>query len=292
MEEVLGRLRIVRAGLIILGLMTAGFSHAQSPLLKDLVAMWLFDDVGRPRVIEDASGNGHDARVLNSPKVVKGKFGTAMRFNGDFHSKTYLEVPDHEALQVTDVISIVAWVKRPSNPKDTAPYYILAKGNEWQADVPAYGLALHKVFNNMLFFWYKGGYQGREGIKDDQWHHYAVVAKDGDRRPTLFIDGKPKPVTNEDGAPRIQLRRTPENRTMPLIIGALVPGKPRFHSFSDNTIDEVAIFKTALTQEDIVELMTNGLDRVIYAVSPSGKIATSWGEIKDRKSAARRRNEE
>ena len=290
--KVLSKLRIVSASLFILNLLLAGFGYGQTPLLKDLVAMWTFDNVGRPRLIEDASGNGHNARVLNNPKVVKGKFGTAMRFNGDFHSKTFLEVPDHEALQLTDVISIVAWVKRPSDPKDIAPYYILAKGAEWQMDRPCYGLALHKVFDNMLFFWYKGGYQGTDGIKDDQWHHYAAVAKNGARRPQLFIDGKPKSVTHEDGAPRIQLRRTPENSAINLTIGALVPGKPRFHSFSDNTIDEVAIFKTALTEENIRDLMATGLDRGIYAVSPSGKIATSWGEIKATKSNGFRWNEE
>jgi hypothetical protein len=281
MKRFVAKLRIVGASLITFNLMMAGLGHAQSPLLKDLVAMWLFDDLGRPRLIKDASGNGHDAQVLNNPKVVKGKFGTAMRFNGDFHSKTYLEVPDHEALQLTDVISIVAWVKRPREPKDIAPYYILAKGTEWQFERSSYGLALHKVFDNMLFFWYQGGYQGTDGIKDDQWHHYAVVAKNGARSPTLFIDGKLKSVTHEDGAPRIQLKRTPENSSIPLIIGALVPGKPRFHSFSDNTIDEVAIFKTALSEESVKELMTNGLDKEIYAVSPSEKLATSWGEIKD-----------
>ena len=281
MKRFVAKLRIVSVSLTILNLMIPGSGYAQSPLLRDLVAMWLFDDLGRPRKIKDASGNGHDAQVLNNPKVVKGKFGTAMRFNGDFHSKTYLEVPDHEALQLTDVISIVAWVKRPRQPKDIAPYYILAKGTEWQFERAAYGLALHKVFDNMLFFWYLGGYQGTDGIKDDQWHHYAVIAKNGARSPTLFIDGKLKSVTHEDGAPRIKLKRSPENSSIPLIIGALVPGKPRFHSFSDNTIDEVAIFNTALSEENVNELMTNGLDKVIYAVSPSEKLATSWGEIKD-----------
>ena len=280
MKRSVAKLRIVSVSLITLNLMIAGSCHAQSQLLRDLVAMWLFDDLGRPRVVKDASGNGHDALVLNNPKVVKGKFGTAMRFNGDFHSKTYLEVPDHEALQLTDVISIVAWVKRPREPKDIPPYYILAKGTEWQFERSGYGLALHKVFDNMLFFWYHGGYQGTDGIKDDQWHHYAVVAKNGARRPTIFIDGKLKSVTREDGAPRIKLKRSPKNSSIPLTIGALVPGKPRFHSFSDNTIDEVAIFKTALSEENVKEIMTNGLDKEIYAVSPSEKLATSWGEIK------------
>ena len=68
---------------------------------------------------------------------------------------------------------------------------------------------------------------------------------------------------------------------MNLHIGVLTPG--RFDSFSDNTIDETAIFKTALTQADIRKLMTVGIDRGIYSVSPTGKIATSWAKIKQRR---------
>ena len=163
MKSFITKLSIAGVGLITLTLIVATVSYAQSPLLKHVIAMWLFDDVGRPRVIEDASGNGHDAQVRNGPKVVKGKFGTAMRFNGAFHAKTYLEVRDHEALQPTDVISIVAWVKRPLEVKDIAPYYILAKGWEWQFDTPSYGLALHKVFDNMFYSGTKEGFRERMG---------------------------------------------------------------------------------------------------------------------------------
>ena len=263
---------ILRISLIAVNLMATNVGYAQSPLFNEVVAMWQFDEVGRPRSIEDTSGNGHDALVVHKPKFADGKFGTAIRSNRG--TENYLEVPDHEALQLTDAISMVAWVKRPPVAKDRAPYYILAKGNTWQSNISGYGIALHKVFNNMFYFWYKGGFQGTDGIKDDQWHHYAVVAKNGARRPTLYIDGKLKSVTHEDGETRIELVPTPPHRTINLIIGALVPGKARFDSFSDNTIDEVAVFKTALMQSDIQTLMTNGLDRGIYSVSPSGKLAT------------------
>ena len=240
--------------------------------------MWQFDEVGRPRSIEDTSGNGHKALVIQKPKFTEGTFGTAIRF--DRGTENYLEVMDHEALQISDVISIVAWVKRPAVSKDIAPYYILAKGDTWQSSSPGYGIALHKVFDNMFYFWYTGGYQGTDGIKDGHWHHYAVVARNGDSKAMLYIDGNLKRVTHEDGATQIELLPTPKHRVINLTIGALVPRRARFDSFSDNTIDEVAIFNAALTRDEIRNLIKNGLGRAIFSVSESGKLATTWGEIK------------
>ena len=279
------KLSILCTGLIAVNLALASIGYGQSKLLKDAVAVWLFDEITKKKekraiveVISDVTGNGHDARLLNEPKLRDGKFNMAMEFSQ--RRKSYLVVPDHEALQLTDSITILAWVKRPASPKDAAPYYILAKGNTWQSDSPAYGISLHKVFNNMFYFWYKGGFQGTDGIKDDQWHHYAVVAQSKFGDAVLYIDGELKPVKHRDGAKRVELQPTPEGRTINIHIGALTPG--RFDALSDNTIDEVAIFKTALTQAEIRKLMAVGLDRGIYSVSPADKLATGWGRIKQK----------
>lgn len=286
MQNVPKRSCALYISLIAVNLILASVGYGQSKLLKEAVAVWLFDEITKKKedraiveVISDASGNGHDAKLFNTPKLRDGKFGMAMEFRQ--RRKNYLLVPDHEALQLTDSITILAWVKRPESPRDAAPYYILAKGQTWQSDRPAYGIALHKVFNNMFYFWYKGGFKGTEGIKDDQWHHYAVVAKAKTREVVLYIDGDLKPVKHEDGEKRVQLAPTPEGSAIDLYIGALRPG--RFDALSDNTIDEVAIFRTSLTQTEIRKLMTVGLDRGIYSVSPLDKLATSWARIKQRR---------
>ena len=286
MQNVSKWLYALYISLIAVNLMLASVGYGQSMLLKEAVAVWLFDEITKKKedraiveVIRDASGNGHDARLFNAPKLRDGKFGMAMEFSQS--RKNYLLVPDHEALQLTDSITILAWVKRPTTPKDTAPYYILAKGQTWQSDRPAYGISIHKVFNNMFYFWYKGGFQGTDGIKDDQWHHYAVVAKGKTREVVLYIDGDLKPVKHEDGEKRVHLAPTPVGSAIDLYIGALRPG--RFDALSDNTIDEVGIFSASLTQTEIRKLMTVGLDRGIYSVSPLDKLATSWAMIKQRR---------
>jgi hypothetical protein len=262
--------------LLILNLEFTLVSDAQltgRKFLEKAVAIWTFEEAGM-KGIPDITGNGHNAKLINKPALVDGKFGRAIEFSDT--RKNYLEVPDDVGLNLEEVISISVWVKRPPRLQatDVAPYFIIHRGGEWQWHGAGYGIALHKVFDNMFYFWYENGFQGASGIKDDQWHHYVVVAKDGERAPTLYIDGEAKPVEHGDGVKKMGL--TPP-LGQPMYIGALLPA--RFDSFSKSQIDELAIFNVALSDADVKQL-GKGLDIAIFAVSPSGKLATSWATIK------------
>jgi len=47
----------------------------------DVVALWLFDE-GSGDTAKDSSGNGHDGKIMSTPKWVDGMFGKALSFNG------------------------------------------------------------------------------------------------------------------------------------------------------------------------------------------------------------------
>ena len=281
MKTFITRLGRIVLGLIIINWVSAGTSHARltgPELLEAAVAIWTFDGTERNKdndpFVEDVSGNGHGAVMVNKPALVDGQFGKAVEFNSG--RKNYLEVPHHEDFDLDEAISISVWVKRPPRLQatDIAPYFILEKGGEWQHGRPTFGIALHKVFNNMFYFWYQGGFQGVNGIKDDQWHHYVVVAKDRERDPSMYIDGELKEVEHRDGQRVIALEPSPGRA---LHIGAVFP--ERFDSWSNNAIDDLAIFNVALSQAD-VERLGKGIDNSIFAVSPSGKLATTWAILK------------
>jgi hypothetical protein len=53
-------------------------------------------------------------------------------------------------------------------------------------------------------------------------------------------------------------------------------------SLFNGFIDEVAFFNEALSQEDIVTIMNEGLEETIgtTAVSSTGKLATTWAEVR------------
>ena len=90
----------------------------------------------------------------------------------------------------------------------------------------------------------------------------------------MYIDGILQPIALRDGERRIAL--FPDSKRN-LHIGALLP--ERFDSFSESVIDELIIFNVALAEVEIIRLKT-GIENVLFAVSASGKLATTWGEIK------------
>ena len=53
--------------------------------------------------------------------------------------------------------------------------------------------------------------------------------------------------------------------------------------FLNAAIDEVALFNTVLTEDDINRIMNEGLGRalgIIGVSSPAGKLTVTWGNIK------------
>ena len=275
MNSVVTRLSIIVITLTVINFISIDISDARIQP-KDIVAMWLFDEVEKD-VTKDLSGNLHHAKVVGNPELVEGQFGKAFAFG----KGKYLEVPHHRKLQIDDIISISVWVKRPlrkdANDIVAAPFYIMEKGGNWahgKQGQSNYGIALHKILKNMFFFFFKGGFRGVEGIPDDQWHHYVAVAKHDEADPMMYIDGILREIVLRDGEKRIDL--FPDSKRN-LHIGALIP--ERFDSFSESVIDELVIFNTALDQAEIIQLKT-GIGNVLFAVSASGKLATTWAEIK------------
>ena len=45
-------------------------------------------------------------------------------------------------------------------------------------------------------------------------------------------------------------------------------------------MDEVGLFHAPLTDDDIADIMNNGLTALGVAVEPAGKIAVTWGILK------------
>ena len=264
--------------LMILNLVLINFGHTQTGdrFLRRAVAIWSFEEAKKGGLIEDLTGNGHDALFVNSPELVPGRFGMAMQMSEK--TKSFLEVPNAADFNFSEAFTVAAWVKRPIKkpPRDRAPYPILAKGQEWQRIAGAnYGVSLHKVFDNMFYFWYKGGFQGVSGVDDGDWHHYTVIV-DVRAKPIrleLYIDGVLKPIKHHDGEKKVLL--VPNHYDVR--IGAF--HGESFNSHSDNTIDELAVFHTTLSEVDIKHLML-GFDNAIRSTSPGAKLALLWGTIK------------
>ena len=109
-----------------------------------------------------------------------------------------------------------------------------------------------------------------ENISNDEWHHIAYTLFAGTY--TLFIDGEP--VLKHEAT------------VFPGYYGDMVlflitsPESTR-----ETLIDEVGFFETGFSPYEIKGLYDDGLAQFLemMPVSPQGRLATTWGEIKNRR---------
>ena len=193
-----------------------------------IVGVWLFDEAGG-KVVNDASGNGHEGQIVGAVKWGKGKFGAALAFDGG-----NVTIPHHDSMNLIQ-FTITAWIKVP---KIINPYQMIAGKEAW----PDRNYSMWIRPGVMTFgFTTPGAAQdiqvGSKEVTDDKWHF--VVGTYDKKVLTPYVEGEklgtraagPKPATNK----------------APFMIGAQPPngGGPL-----KGMIDEVAVYDTALDEKE------------------------------------------
>ena len=217
------------------------------PASSNLVAWWR----GQGNVINavDSSSSSN-----SGTSFAPGQVGDGFLFNG---TNSFIEVPDSPGLRLTNELTIECWVRRLRLDSPTGPSteYILEKGGDWTAGQQNYAVALHNgSYGYCLHFLFAGGWRGGGSIGDTNWHHCAVVARNGEADPSLYIDGQPQTIIYREGNSTITLPPTPR----PLHIGAQVDPISGWVYFGKTMIDELSIYDHALTGEEIAAVFNAG----------------------------------
>ncbi|MBM3236164.1 LamG domain-containing protein [Candidatus Poribacteria bacterium] len=91
---------------VLLTILTVAFVKAET------LALWLFDE-RQGDVAKDSSGNGNDGKI-NGAKYVTGKYGTALKFEGD----DFVDIGLPKSLQegIVDAFTAETWVKADKAP--------------------------------------------------------------------------------------------------------------------------------------------------------------------------------
>jgi hypothetical protein len=248
--------------LFVFGLLTTS-SYAKIDQ-KTIVGMWLFDD-GSGTIATDSSGNKINGTLMNGPKWVDGKFGKALEFDG---VDDYVSVPGSFSLQPTKVCTISTWIypRNAASPSTdmaiislgtAAPRYYMTKSSiNFQCRIQT------KTGVNLTF--YTGS------AEFDKWQHVAYTYDGANIR--LYVNGA---LVGTKEASGDILTDDKDFRI------ADWPGGAR--NFN-GLIDEVAVFNVTLTEDDIKNIMNNGLGKsiVMAAVFPKGKLTSTWAGIKAR----------
>ena len=227
-----------------------------------LVGYWTFDAADtNGNTVKNFVGDNHG--TINGAKKVEGKIGDALEFDG---ATNFVKMERPEPMP--ESLTIMAWAEAESwSPGGRRNAIDSITGGMW------YRLGFQPSGGNFEFVCDTGDeVGGREQTVADLgalegWHHLAGV-RDFDKKVLIFyVDG-------------VETARLDFQHEQPIIPEALVVGAGHRGTieFWQGRIDEVAIFNIALTEDDVKNFMDNGL--AALAVSPSGKLASMWGNIK------------
>ena len=236
---------------------------------KTIVGVWLFDEGGGD-VAKDASGNRLDGKILGNIKWDKGKFGNALSFPGGEGPKNYIEVPEANSQNLA-AFTVVMWLKVKSTGANQRLFSKVDKddpGNKRNYNLEinfGAGDTGRIAFTNAAVCCKTA--DGPAPITDDKWHH--VVGTYAKPFLRAYIDGK---VGREENFPD-----PPDIVRGSIFIGA----RPDGTGTLNGTMDEVALFNKAMSEDEIKSIITDGL-RMTTAVDPSGKLTTTWASIKTR----------
>ena len=237
----------------------------------NLVAAWSFDE-GSGKVAKDITGNGHDGEIKDA-KWVLGKFGSALEFKGAEPSQ--VEVPSSPALNLTKAVTLEAWIKA----KSVAAFCGLVQKWDDDAGVNNRQYLLANLDGTLrMYVAYAGtdypGVGSKEKLPTGEWTHIAGTY-DG-KKLRVYINGKLEGEGCDEAGQTLQPGKDIFTSDTPFWIGGYAPGMQRWFN---GVVDEVMLWDAALSEKEISANMQKSVKEV-SAVSPSGKIAISWGAVK------------
>ncbi len=225
-----------------------------------LVGAWLLDD-GSGEAVMDSSGNGLDGEfATGTPQWVEGKFGGALKFGG----ADMVTVADNDALDLTS-FTIAAWI---NSPDTSGKWHVIAAKETRNPTGRNYGIFGHVNTGVIHYSFTSSGwksYDAKTNVTDGTWHHVAATYQKPDFK--LYIDG----AVDAQVAPNAE----PETNNSPLYIGGCDIGG----YWMTGTIDEVVLYDRALSEQEIGELIADGIASVT-PVEPASKLVTTWSRIK------------
>ena len=256
-------------------------------LEDDLVFYLTFDNVKNKRVL-DASSNNLDAKVVRNANFAIGKYGNALRITAD--TEDCINIPSSDALNINE-ITMSAWIYREDWADGSGHWF--DKGS--YADFGgrhAYSMAVFQakdaqgrfggINKGTVLAMILGG-KGHQSsisrtlpkIEENTWHHivgtydgaFMKIYLDGE----VFLDGKSFGLD--------PFKFAAKTNDADLRIGC-TKDRPQY-ALRNGMIDEVALWRRALTQTEIKTIMNGNF----LAVSPRDKAVTTWGDMKRRISA-------
>ena len=259
---------------------------AEVEITNPLVAWWPLDEDA-----SDNSGNGFDGIVQGTINFDESGANEATGRAGLFDGSSHIDVPWNPQLNTED-FSVTLWV----NPSVAGGSYrspITNRDDVAPGGAFRHGWIIYNNPNSQWSFW-NGGGRGSDGawngmnvgpVEIDEWHHLAITYDSDSNSKVFYIDGSEvstsNPVSFSPNNSEIDDDLTHEDED--LHIGG---GGDSGTSFRwSGLIDDVGLFRTSLTPEEIQSIMTSGVisinNNIPFSIetisrSEDGPLIISW----------------
>ena len=238
--------------------------------VDDSLVMYLPMDESKGKDVEDFSQFKHKAEIRGGGKFVPGGIhGNCVELNG---VDAIVYVPDHDAFEGEEA-TIEIWFKTAT----VSNFPIMwkektATGGDWWVRIEPGSNQIRLLFrdtaDNTLIAVTKSPYN------DGEWHHMAAtVGEAGKKEKTtrFYVDGK----LEQEVKGKFGEMKSTESVTL----GSRFADAP--DTFGLGFLDEARVWSRVLTREEIQANMKLSKEEFL-AVSPLGKLATTWGDVKSR----------
>jgi hypothetical protein len=217
-----------------------------------LVGWWKFDRT-TGAVAADSSGHGNHGTLENGPSRVPGRRGGALEFANTDETKVYVNIPNSptlENIQEGDY-TVAAWVWPDELPRGTQV-------------TPAYGIIVKQGFHIGLVYDQDGLFKmqhhssaGHSLAKSSPkppgaWYHVTGTVSKSNGFVKLYVNGKLEATVNF--TPGATAR---DYGTETWKLGIAGPDYPIFREAMKGKLDDVRIYRRALSDAEIAELATS-----------------------------------
>ncbi|MEK7397381.1 MAG: LamG domain-containing protein [Candidatus Poribacteria bacterium] len=231
---------------------------------KTIVGIWLLDE-GSGNTLKDSSGNKNDGKNVGAVWV-KGKFGSALEFDGGNHA----EIPASETTdKYVDGFTYLLWVM-PTGAAPNANTRVIER--DWHNPTIQMGSA--DFYGSIVI----AGDQAASNVRGGAWTKgewtFVALSWDGS---TLRL------YVNDKMVKDLKLKKPDFTKNNGGGAIWLASWKAVGWSYI-GVIDDVGIFSDALSADDIKNIMTLGLDKSIISLSVAPgeeKLTSTWGQIKN-----------
>ena len=266
MNTVIAKSALLCLGVLFLALAITNVGQAVD--MTNVVSVWPLDE-GSGETVSDASGNVADGTFVDfdgdgiSLQWVDGVFGGALAFDG---TDDWVEIPG----VIVDTVdwSMGCWAN-PGEEQNTwtniMSSHVDFKGVSFET-FDATGNLIGVAMGNGETW---GGGDFLE-IEFNEWNH-MVYTRSGDHA-IWYLNGEIDSETTLDSDKPV-VATTENFRLGNWILG----GKGRVWN---GLLDEAFIFERALSQDEIRDIMNNGVLGTGTAVNPADKTSVTWGQIK------------